>query len=765
MRKPLYFHKLFTPVSRDVIFAHFSDPESAREIDLKISSENFSNPNPQFTWCSTNFFLTPLKTPAHLKINLFFRRPLNDFDKFICALSLSKGSFLSVNAWINEKCYKLCRNIPGEGKRIEINHDIDEALSKTDVVDTIEFVFSTKQPDPLILQLFWAGFGSREPLPESGLLSSSDHEYFFKNSVNLSKPKFATGLLFDESTLDDVRGRLNDPVWARHFSHMEKFAHGCLQRDPFADVQAFNPGYDDRFVRESERGRAPFYWEALTVAFVGLVKQDPILVKHAQRYMLSMTNAPFWFSSSEEVIPSSSWDARSFVAEMTATSLSILWDWLDFTLEPRYRNVLAKALWRRGMAPVQGDLMKFPYMHQMNQGPVFCRSLVLGGLMLEKHWQMGQFVDQYYKLMINILKRIDLTQEGPVYACQLAHAVSFPIIAWSRKRNKKWQKTLNQLFKPILPYLQTLSQRRTGTCTPIGDSRIEGIGGDLIPLLAAINGSNTFCKAVSKANLENGSVFRASGTLTNSGGILALVHGPNFFEQNLVYKRSELCLSKTSGKARSTRVLKGHEISLLFNGTRSNAGHAHNDAGSFVLEIGDDIVFSDPGMITYGQIATAELKEAGFHNVLIPLEDDDQPPSTQNATKKSVAKSFKAKGSESTFDFFANLDGVWSNLLEYSRRTFSKNSNEIEIIDRGASANPRRYLFRLVTSLPVELFENKFRIFLSSGELTVSANWSNEAMLTTRHTDLSNQPLSLLSFTSQEMTNFEFNTLISIRLN
>lgn len=767
MTDQLFFHKLVSPTCNEVVFAHFQNPEASRLLGLTLEVEGASEPTTQHMWNCTRISAVPHGNDgAVLRVTVPFGRSIDGFVRLIGALTIGRECKLNVLAVIGDDRIFLSQGTEGRGNRMEIGADLAPIVKSAAVPKCFELEIVVESGEPVTVLLHWLGLAAERPISASSVLRRSEMSYFFNESLDLSRPRFAKKLLFDERVLDDVRAKLAHPVWNAHFGYMEAFAQACLARDPVADVGPYLPGYDERFVREHETGRPAYHWEALILAFVGLVKRDEALIRHAQRYLLCILDTTSWFSSAEETISTSSWDARSFLPELTTTSLALLWDWLDFTFKPHLRTAVARSLWRKGMAPVQGDLLKFEYMRNMNQGAVFCRALVLGGLMLEGQWDTKQFVDHWYHQLIDIAGRIvqkdGAYQEGPAYLCQFAHGVLPAMIAWSRLRQKDWRRDVVSHFGRTLRYLETMSQQVPGTYTPMGNSRIEECGGDLLPVLASLMPRDRFVHSVVGGALNSGAVFRASGTLRNSGGILALVYGPPTVEVHAKARRPALSILKSSHKARSTRKLGSHEVSILLNGPNIGLTHSHEDAGSVIVEVDDKIVFSDPGMIQYGFAETALLQRPENHNILIPLDSRGMPVSTQGVGESRRRVDCRRFGSARSFKASVDLDGVWKGLRSYTRRVASPSPSELTIIDVGQSELPRKFLFCLVTHFPAEVTGHSVVVDFGIGRAVVKGAWARAVEISRGPDDFRGRALARITLASDEVSAFDFSTSVHI---
>ena len=109
---------------------------------------------------------------------------------------------------------------------------------------------------------------------------------------------------------------------------MHDAAVSYLSFAPEQNLGRFLPDEDPRYMRNEELGRPLLHWRALMLAYVGLIIKDYQMINHALRHLMCMIDTPNWFHSAEHVVPTMTWDTRSFLPEATSTTVAILWDLL-----------------------------------------------------------------------------------------------------------------------------------------------------------------------------------------------------------------------------------------------------------------------------------------------------------------------------------------------------------------------------------------------------------------------------------------------------
>ena len=411
----------------------------------------------------------------------------------------------------------------------------------------------------------------------------------------------------------------------------------------------------------------------------------------------------------------------------------------------------------------QRDLMCFPYMHTMNQGAVFYRALVLGGLMLEGGWNTFNLAYNAHKLQIEILQKyIDkdgACTEGPTYLCQTMHAVLPSLMAWNRLNRKQWHNGLGKLFGKTVNYLEVLGIGTTGKGVPMDDSRTDWYGGDSIAILAKLY-PNSYAMKILPSCIEEGTLFKSSGTQKNSGGMLSLVYGPDKIKEYKPTHESVKYL-KTSNIVRSTRTIDKNTVSLLFSGFSKESGHGHSDVGSLVLEINDKSVLTDPGVMEYYVPDAIIMRNRDMHNCL----DVKIGKELNNVVNKISATRFVAGGNEIEFNCKINLNGNIGGMSEYNRSIFSKSPEEFILYDNGETSNCGIVAVYFMTTDAVQLSNKEVQVNFENGSVIIYAEWAEDIKLEECFIDYKYQKLSRIRFEKKIDKTFSLTTNISIEFN
>jgi hypothetical protein len=739
----------------EFIFAPFHDPEHAPWLNVHVLPEGALEITRESLWDSTVFSWPGGAGEAKFVLKLFCPFDTPSYDTLVGCLSLPHGAQLEV-ALIdeaNEITGRWLEAPKGAGVRQE-HH-----LRLADFVPAGSgFAFRKAQPRPTsfggvalrvtappgglpLVSLNWLGLRNEAACELAATLpkaAAPDWSPWILPDEHWGEVRFTRGLLFDADDLAGVRARLADPAWAAHFALLESRARGFMERDPEAMFGAFLPNHDARYIRSSQHGRTAYHWESLVVAFVGLVRQDRAMIRHALRYLMCMVHTPHWTESGEHSIPSSTWTHLSFHEEMTTTAVALLADWLGFALFPRALNLARRALYERGVAAVARDLATRPALHAMNQGAVFNRAVILGGLMLEQAWpHYGQHtVDKAWETMRSVLdtyvKPDGGVHEGFGYLCQTMTATLWGLIAYGRARGRDWRADVRRHYERTSSYVAVMSSLDPGRGIPSGDCRTDRLGGDPLPIMAALCPDSAYAHIL-EAGLVSGSVHDLTGTLSKSGGLVGMVYGP----QQVAPSRNVVpaaALLPDSGKA-TLNLFDDAGARIWMSGAAASGGtHVHRDIGEFVLEVQGQSIFVDRGMVQYWYAEAHVLSRSWVHNVLTPVnapgDYQNQLPPTLGArvSMSADAREVRVPGCD-----------VWKGRLDgYERRFFLQGPGEFEVEDAFTAVKDDRVSFNLHSPHRFEAQGQGFALKLDGWRIEVSCPWAQsvhceQALIDWRH--------------------------------
>jgi len=769
----------------EYVFAPFFDYEHAPSIPIEIDASSTATVTRETEWCWTKIVWSNGRAnDVAAMCRCFAPFDADTHDKLVAAFALPQGATIqfALMAGGGEILGGWSKPFAGTGVRQEAVLGINQlltsisprALARLTGLRPRAFggvairVFSPVT-DPGVLTLTWLGLRNSEAyamLNRSRTKSLPDWSPWILDRRAWKEVAPQQGLLFAKEEILRVRAKKILPIWREHFALLEGKARQFLERVPEEDLGGYLPNHDMRFTRVREAPARAWHWEALVLAFVGLVNDDEKMIGHALRYLMCMIHTQNWADSAEQRIPSSTWNQRSFLEEMTTTSVAILVDWLGFALTPQAKSLARQALWTRGMAPVQRDLFQFDYMHKMNQGAVFCRALIIGGLTLEREWPRArQVADDAYRTMKTVLtgyiKSDGGMSEGPGYLCQTMTAALWAMIAYSRARGLDWREEAKQLFGPVESYVRVIAASKPGQCIPSGDCRLEWFSGDPIPVLASLFPDSAYADILMEC-LTNGWVHELTGTLKGSGGMVGMIYGPEEVKPSRSIAAPALWLPE-SGKGSRIKEIQGHRVRLWITASMYGATHSHLDHGGFAMEIDESPVFVDRGMAEYWKTDVTHLmKRSCFHNVLTPIMQDGSYP---DQAAPSAPWSAEALTGDASVSLCIPGQEVWPDtMLAYERVFEMGDATEAGFVvrDAGQLRTRGRVAFHLHARHPFSRNGNRVEAEVASVLCSVSFPWAAEVIVEKSIPDFAGREIWHVCAISEETSAFDLETVISV---
>ena len=758
------YHFQLDSAHSEIIFAPFHDPEHSSNLPVEIASDENSSVIRNSLWDRTTFSWQTRIPVAAFCLKILCPFETMHFDQILISFSLPSEATLEITM-IHESgdtSGRWSKAVKGKGTKQELVAPVASFFSrlnlltrKTNFSGVLLRVRSSWVEVP-ILTLYWIGLRNQKlhrMIEKQRQSYKQDYSLWVFPQESWKEIRFQRSLLFDVKDLDRVRQKLSEASWMNHFNLLQDRAERFMERAPENDLSEHLPNNDRRYVRESRQGLTPYHWEALVLGFVGMVNQDRKMMMHAIKYLLCMTLTPNWTDSSEQNIPSSSWNQRCFMEEMTATSVSILFDWFGSYLNHQAHGLIKKALAEKGIPPVSCDLASFDYVHHMNQGAVFNRAIILAGLMLESGWNNygSHTVDHAYSSMVSIVNRYVQpdggVHEGIGYLCQTGTSVLWATIAYARSRKLDWRKEASSLFEKTARYVEAMSAMSPGQALPHGDCRTTWYCGDFVPIMAALFPDSAFCRILDIC-LTEGKAYELTGTLSGSGGLIGMIYGPDKIESSQSIVPEEDILPFSGKYTRRLGRLRGETIRLWVSGCPSNITHSHRDLGQFGLEIGDQSVFIDPGMVDYWLIKAHTLSRSSSHNVLTPVNGEG------HFADQEFPSIFECLGLSDGKDVLT-VPGcnVWGERLQnYTRQFVMIPPSSFIIHDSFCATHAETLAFHLHSSQAVEVFDKVARVKSDKYLVEISFLWAESGACLSSIDDLHGRKITRLTALSGLVT-------------
>lgn len=744
----------------EVIFAPFHDPDISPSIPIYVSAEDEANCHVNYSWCWTVLSWDKYKNPkTEVTLSLKCGIELNSFDKLLICLSMDERIAVNVGINQNNKWVKNNANFHGANGRQEIKIQLEKGT-----LDEIKLYFSSNVDFHRTVRVSWFGLQDSvmvNQLHGKKIVYNSDWPGLIKPSEEWGDVKFDIGLFFDENDIEILRKKRTCYGWDKNYKLLQEKANEYMSRHPEIDVGDYLPFNDTRYLREREFGKTPYYFEALVLAFVGLLDNDKSKINHSLRYLMCMIHTRYWTQSAESRLPGSSWDQRCFLEEMTTSSVSILADWLSFALTDRAKELIRQNIWDKGLSVIERDLMKYDYLYLINQGAVFCRARILGGLYLKKRWpRVNNLVERSFEDMMkcikNYIEKDGATHEGPGYFCQFSQAVLHAIIAYSRYKKKDPGRLIKKIFANCDRYVEIMSGSSPCTMIPEGDCRTNFFGGDAIPILAKYFPGRAYGNILESC-ISTGNLFALTGTLSNSGGIIGFIYGPDNINKSQCVAPTFIKANKI-GHLSSFRKNNNRSLLIHLTGSVPRPSHSHFDKGSIVVEFDGIPTFIDPGMIEYYFAGASELKRSYMHNVITPVSDNGVYLDQVFPQKAIIAC---GKGDEKSFYAKIDISNVWRKKMSRCFRSVrSDDVNFIEINDEGVFLEESALSFHLHSPFKFEIYDNKITINNGKSCFFIEATWAEEFFCRTEYIGLKHNSINSLEIRGVKSKYFNIKTSI-----
>jgi len=237
--------------------------------------------------------------------------------------------------------------------------------------------------------------------------------------------------------------------------------------------------------------------------------------------------------------------------------------------------------------------------------------------------------------------------------------------------------------------------------------------------------------------LVEGSVHELTGTLAKSGGLIGLVYGPEEVSASTSVPPEFEYLPDT-GKVTITREKsRSQKTRMWVSGSAGGVTHSHQDVGQFCLEVNDDQVFIDRGMVQYWFTEVHHLARSWLHNVLTPVAADGSFLCQEAPTGEAQIAISADHGRISVPG-----NNVWSGWMDsYERQFVFDDASSVAIADNLSLKQPGRVAFHLHS--PHEFHVVNRQAILKNANYTVEVSfpWAERVECKKVLIDLCNRPV------------------------
>lgn len=466
---------------------------------------------------------------------------------------------------------------------------------------------------------------------------------------------------------------------------------------------------DTRYVRERDHDKLILN-HGLNLAIAGHLLKDKELLRLAARFALSIGMCKNWDDGFICRFPSSTFDHRCFVQSLCATEVAGILDLAGEFFTDLGREFLQRRLAEEAIGAINYNTWKYDYIFKCNQLAWFTpgRMLALGVLKNVSH-RVQPYIDIAYNELCESLEHTILSDggymEGPTYFRCVGRDAGLGIYFYSRIMGKTMIDCIPASMKRCGDFAEALiSTDNAHDVIPICDaSSIHEIISQSI--MASLLPGSAWSKMLSKTitrnngwpvNIPTGSVHSIP-ILSDAAIAWGITEQLNNVQSEIL---SFVSLPEM-GPLASIRKIGDHQVKLLIQGNKANAGHTHEDKGSFILEFAGDTFAIDPGTCDYSNPLAGVLHNCERHNMLVPYGFHERP-----APDCPLPYDVKPVGSGDHTKFHAEIDVTpgWDKYYNHWHRIWdSPTPDVINITDYYELVSGEGVEFYWQTRLPVRI--------------------------------------------------------------
>jgi len=665
--------------------------ESGTDHGLRIR-QNWSAVD--FEWASR-----PESRPA-LRMSRDFHVDCSGYDRLLVRLAMPKQGVLRVTAQ-TDKGVRTFVSEPAREKRSEYALDLRGA----DRLDTLTLEIEAGSDGNAAGWLRWIGLQSTELLTRHfarwDYSGTKWDAYIRSDEAALSfQPRY--GIFLTAEELSGRRAEHERGVKASGESQYTRLAAAARDYEPEQGIHEFveSGGSTSAHarVRDEAQPRLPGNPD---LAIAGLVLGDADLLRMAARYALSLALSEHWETGFMSAFPGGPWEDRAFRRSYTAEDIAMVLDLAGEIFTEAGRSYLMRRLAEEGVGPINYVTWRHEYIFHCNQLAYFNTGRMYAYLVLEREWPRARpYTDLAYRDAVDNLETVIEPDggylEGPSYFSPTARENYKALKYYARARGKDLSELIPQALQRTSDYAAVVASSTADDVIPVCDAG-PSFRSDSLSVLVELMPQSHWVTMYNKQRIRQG-----KPPLAHAGPPLP----------------AYVCLPQT-GYIASTRTFGDDLVKLLIMGNKADAGHTHEDKGSFVLEYAGEAFALDLGIGDYDDPIHLLYKHCQRHNMLVPVGTPERAH-PQNPLPFDV----KPTGHGDEQAFHARIDATpgWSGYYKKWVRSWDSPSPETLVIrDEYELAKGTAVEFYWQTKLPVERRENSVLIRGIRGTVTLSA--------------------------------------------
>ncbi len=627
-------------------------------------------------WCFANFEWSrrPASGPA-LKMTRPFEADCTGYDRVIVSIMAPLHSVLKMTA-ITDAGVRTFTSAPAPALKKE--HALE--LNGARVLHSLTLEIESDADGVTSGWINWVGVQHSQYLERvRWMWNRFDSAWAGYLQPESYEPKFEPthGLLVNTTELDALRRRHNAFLAVHQESPFTKAAAAASKLEPERMVREFvNFWGDTRYNRERDHGNnllasAPV-GHAVNAVIAGLLLKDKALLRLGARFAMALGMSGRWDDGMICYLPGGVFEHRSFVQSLCVHEIALVLDLAGEMFTEVARDFLHRRIAEEGLGSINFNTWKHDYIFHCNQLAWFTPGRMAGYTLLEKAWpRVKPYTEMAYSDLTESLGYAILPDggyvEGPTYFRCVARDGGLSLYYYARARGRH--------LRDLIPG----SVRLTGD---FGAAVLStDADQDVIPICDASHRLEQEALAVMAVALPQ------SPWVTMLRKSLARTHGMANTLMACLLEADAPAAGPAAkpfvflpdmGLLASTREHHGAWTKILVLGNKANAGHTHEDKGSFVLEHRGETYAMDPGTCDYSSPLAGTLKNCERHNMLIPVGTQFRP-----APESPLTFDVRPAGSGDEVQFAAAIDATpgWPNYRKWVRSWSSVTPDQLTITD------------------------------------------------------------------------------------
>lgn len=610
---------------------------------------------------------------------------IDGYDGLTLCITSASTVRHTITAVIDDSESTLVADVPGCDNFMEI----DAPLSGRRI-ERIEIRLTDAAPGPGQCRLMWLGVfnhAARDKMRAAPCVFEHRLDAFMLPPEQAVSVAPTLGLFFGAGDVEALRAKCASPPYSLLVDQLRQRAKAALKLEPWRGIGRFPNEAPPRGARGYVTHIDPL---AMRLgAFVGLIDNDPQLLRMALRHALAMAHCEYWFPDFIEQFPGSTFEQRAFFDYRYGTNVVFAWDWAGALLTKAGRELLAYTIATKALPRIHMTLMRHRYIRECNQGAYMAYGAIVCQAALSKVWPYAKDYIDIGKAALDETMNTYLAPDGGAFegvgyvSATIGHALT-AYQAIARLRGVPLRDVVPARVIQSANYLAAM----LSTAPPIGSSINVADGGrpgstlypECLPLLAQLAAKE---EGVSLNALLAGIArqpLKVEGFGTPGSVFVAMFGKPTESLPSETPRPPVFRVLEHTGQLCSCRSTPHGLVRLQVIGAPARAGHSHEDKGSFVIEAFGEEIAIDRGQMEYSDPRCGVLKAARYHNVLTPLDASDEPIAQVNPCPSAVLPA--GEGDATRLRAWVDASGTWGpRVRRWVRRFESDEPCVIDVID------------------------------------------------------------------------------------